>query len=212
MPHDFIEHTGELELRLRAPTVAELFAEAGHAMAQLMLGDGVPGPQTVHEPVTVTARGQAALLVAWIDELVYRAETEGAVFTRFDVESVGDTELRATIHGARPVAFQNPVKAATYHRLRLDAEDGGSSRPSFSTSEGKFQLRAARGPSHPFALAAGAGECSRMVTASRCWARKREGVVDACTGLARAAGCALRSRTSRAWLRGIDVPVSTVGA
>ena len=125
MPHDFIEHTGELELRLRAPTVAELFAEAGRAIAELMLGDGAAGPETAHQPVTVTARDRAALLVAWIDELVYRAETEGAVFTRFDVASVGETELRATLHGARPAAFQNPIKAATYHRLRVDAEDGG---------------------------------------------------------------------------------------
>jgi SHS2 domain-containing protein len=124
MSHDFIEHTGELELRLRSPTLAELFAEAGRAIAELMLGDGAAGAETVHEPVALTARDRPALLVAWIDELVFRAETEGAVFTRFEVTSVGETELRATIHGARPTAFQSPIKAATYHRLRLEAEDG----------------------------------------------------------------------------------------
>jgi SHS2 domain-containing protein len=124
MSRELIEHTGELELRLRAPTVAELFVEAGHAIAELMLGDAVAGPETVHEPVTLTARDQAALLVAWIDELVYRAETQGAVFTRFDVTTAGETELGATIHGAFPASFKILVKAATYHRLRLDPEDG----------------------------------------------------------------------------------------
>jgi SHS2 domain-containing protein len=87
-----------------------------------MLGEGAVEAETVHEGVTLRARDQAALLVAWIDELVYRAETERHVFTRFDLASVTDTELRATIHGTSPVSFQSPVKAATYHRLHLAAE------------------------------------------------------------------------------------------
>ena len=53
---------------------------------------------------------------------MYRAETEGAVFTRFDVTSVGDTASRHHPRGV-PCVFVL-VKAATYHRLRIDQEDG----------------------------------------------------------------------------------------
>ena len=122
---ELVEHTGELELRLRAPTLVELFAEAGRAVADLMIGDNTLGFETVHETVVVGARDPAALLVAWIEELIYRAETEDAVFTRFEITALADTELRATIHGFSPAVFQSPVKAATYHRLRLEREGDG---------------------------------------------------------------------------------------
>ena len=123
MTYTFVEHTGELELQLEAPTLPELFAEAGRALAELMIENG-GGPETVHVDLTVHARDQAALLVSWLDELIYRAETEHAVFTRFDITSLTDTDLAAKIHGITPSAFQSPVKAATYHRLQLASRGG----------------------------------------------------------------------------------------
>ena len=38
--HTFEEHTGEVLLRLRAPTLEEIFVEAGRGLAELLAGEG----------------------------------------------------------------------------------------------------------------------------------------------------------------------------
>lgn len=123
---EFREHTAELELHLRAATFPDLFVEAARAVAALMLADNeVPTqPETVHQDVTLEAPDRGALLVGWIDELVYRAETAHAVFVRCAVSALSETRLQAALHGVAPPAFQSPIKAATYHRLFVGEEDG----------------------------------------------------------------------------------------
>ena len=64
------------------------------------------------------------LLAQWLDELVYRAETEDLVPE--DAERIELTErgLLATVrcHHGRP---RHLVKGATYHRLAFEPSDGG---------------------------------------------------------------------------------------
>jgi SHS2 domain-containing protein len=122
--HTFVEHTSEVEVRLVAPTLAGLFVEAGKALAELMLGEEA-GAETVTEAVVVRAPDRAALLAAWIDELIYRAETRKAVFTRFDVRRVDEGELAAEIGGVAEPVLKTAVKAATFHDLWVGEEDGG---------------------------------------------------------------------------------------
>jgi SHS2 domain-containing protein len=123
--HAFVEHTSEVELHLHAPTLPALFVEAGAALAELMLGEGATGAETVAEKVTVTAPDRAALLAAWIDELIFLAETRKAVFTRFAVVKVEEGELIAEIGGIAEPVINTAVKAATFHDLRVAEEDGG---------------------------------------------------------------------------------------
>jgi len=122
--HAFVEHTGEVELRLVAPDLPSLFAEAGRAVAELMLGEDAPAAEaTVHAQVRLDAPDAGALLVAWIDELVYLSDTRRAVFTRFDVRAADERALEAEAHGVPEPPIKTGVKAATYHRLRV-ARDG----------------------------------------------------------------------------------------
>jgi SHS2 domain-containing protein len=122
--HSFVEHTSEVELRLLAPTLPALFEEAGRALAELMLGEEPRGGETVHEEVTVTAPDRAALLAAWIDELIFRAEIRKAVFTSFAVSAVDDQTVTARLAGIAEPVLKTAVKAATFHELRV-AEEGG---------------------------------------------------------------------------------------
>jgi SHS2 domain-containing protein len=121
--HSFVEHTSEVELRLDAPTLAALFVEAGRALAELMLVE-VTGPEMVRERVTVAAPDRAALLAAWIDELIFRAEIQKAVFTRFDVARIDEREIDAEIGGIADPVIKTAVKAATFHDLRVAEENG----------------------------------------------------------------------------------------
>ena len=77
MTYRWAEHTAEVELEIEAPTEEAVFTEALHALAEL-LGDGARGDR-VSCAVAVTGPERAVLLAQWLDELVYRAETEDLV-------------------------------------------------------------------------------------------------------------------------------------
>ena len=127
--HSFEEHTGEVMLTLAAPTLEELFAEAGRGLAELLAGreaiEAPPASDSPAEHVLVRARDLPALLVAWLDELVYRSEMAKRVYDQIEVEEVGDRELRATIRGFEPQHLRTAVKAATFHRLRVEPDRDG---------------------------------------------------------------------------------------
>jgi SHS2 domain-containing protein len=115
----WVEHTAELELEVEARDEASIYTEALTAVAEL-IGDG-SGPQ-LRQEVEVEADEPALLLVEWLSELVYLAETEQFVPERIASLELGDGRLRATIEGHRGEPSQL-VKAVTLHRLEFRRDD-----------------------------------------------------------------------------------------
>ena len=124
--HRFEEHTAEVRLALAAPTCEQLFAEAGRALAELMLGEvPAPDPKAQPQPIDVHARDRAALLVEWLNELVFLSETTKQVFTRFELEQVGETSARGRAWGLTPETIKTAVKAATLHEVVVERMPDG---------------------------------------------------------------------------------------
>ena len=123
--HSLEEHRGELEIRIDAPSVRELFAEAGRALAEAMHATPLEMPTGLSEEVVLSARDREALLVDWLNELVFRSEVSKALFTKFDVTHLTEHQLVATLRGTRVRELRNPVKAATYHGLSIAERAGG---------------------------------------------------------------------------------------
>jgi SHS2 domain-containing protein len=123
--HSFVDHVGEVCLELRAPTLTELFAEAGRALAEL-LHDGRPnsaaGP---FARLAVRARDREALLVAWMNELIYLSETGHAIYNHFLIERITDEEIVASARSLPVDRVRTAVKAATFHDLRLQQTSDG---------------------------------------------------------------------------------------
>ncbi len=123
--HTFEEHTGEVRVGLEAPTLAALFEEAGRALAELV---GEAGPESVaEEAVALEAADREALLVAWLDELIFRSETRGLVYRDLAVDELGERTLSARVRGAPALEPRTPVKAATLHGLAIERRGGGFS-------------------------------------------------------------------------------------
>lgn len=115
----WVEHTAELELELDAPTEVAVFEEAFAAVKEL-IGNSSGGPR-LRKEVEVEADESALLLVEWLSELVYLAETEQFVPEQIGSLELGDGRLRATIEGHRGEPSQL-VKAVTLHRLEFRRE------------------------------------------------------------------------------------------
>jgi SHS2 domain-containing protein len=125
VPFAFADHTSEVRVRLTAATLPALFAEAARAVRALLV-DRVPDtPPAAPQEVELEAPDPGALLVAWVDELVFRSETDHLVFDEVDVRSVDGRTLRATVRGRPVEALRTPVKAATFHDLQVERTPTG---------------------------------------------------------------------------------------
>jgi SHS2 domain-containing protein len=118
----FVPHTAELELELEADTAEGVLLEALHAFAELVGPAGDEAGDPDEYSVDLRASDPPALLAAWLDELVFLAETEGLVPEEADVE-VADAHVTGVVRGRR--GEPRPlVKAVTLHRARFQERNG----------------------------------------------------------------------------------------
>jgi SHS2 domain-containing protein len=112
----WVDHTAEVELEIEAAGEREVLEDALRALAELL---GVEGSADERRSVTAQAPDRPALLAAWIEELVFLAESEGFVATELVELDLGPDGARATVAG---VLGEPPplVKAVTYHRLAFE--------------------------------------------------------------------------------------------
>jgi SHS2 domain-containing protein len=115
----FEDHTGEVRLHLAAPTLAELFRDAGRAVCALLAGELSPGEALPPVDISLESSDVERLLVDWIDELVFHSESGHLVLDRFDPIEATETRLHARAHGHRLAAVRTAIKAATLHELEV---------------------------------------------------------------------------------------------
>lgn len=121
--HSFDEHTGEVLLRISAPTFAELLAEAGRALAELLC-DEPARPFDDEERVALEAPDSGALLVSWLNELIFLSETKKRIYSDIRVAEASERHLVADVRGWPPTRLRTQVKAATFHRLSVTLSPG----------------------------------------------------------------------------------------
>ena len=114
----WIDHTSELELRIEAASEEDVFGDALTAFAELA-GRRVGEEQRTIE---LEADERGLLLVDWLNELVYLADSDGFVPAELDELRLANGGLTATVSGrsARPRPL---VKAVSLHGLRYERED-----------------------------------------------------------------------------------------
>ena len=122
---EYLPHLSEVALRLRGSTIAEVLEQAALALAELLVpGPPPPGPELVHE-IVLDAPDREALLIDWLNELLFLAERDRWLPSRIHLHQATETHLRATAHGYVLDSAPSLVKAATWHGLRFDVRNGG---------------------------------------------------------------------------------------
>src|SRR5678816_2066980 len=125
--HELEEHVGEVALGLRAGSLAELFAEAARALAELMTDETERGKHAGDRPehIEVQSPDVTALLVDWLNELIFLSETKRSVYPDVTITRISNREIVAEARGVTEPALKTAVKAATFHEARVTADDSG---------------------------------------------------------------------------------------
>lgn len=122
--HEFLDHTSEVRLLVRGNSRAEVMAEAGTALSRMLADEVGQGTAAPGRDVAVTGRDFEALLVHWLNEILYLAEVDHWVPTRVRELVLDADMLRTRCDGVRLALAPSRVKAATFHGLRSREIDG----------------------------------------------------------------------------------------
>ena len=120
--YQWVEHTSELELEIEPATEPAVFLEALNAFAELVADE--QSADSEQRELGVRGDDRESLLVAWLDELAFLAETEGFVPQRVAEFDLSEGLLRATVSGCMG-DVRHLVKAVTLHRLLFAPEGNG---------------------------------------------------------------------------------------
>ncbi len=124
---EILEHTADVGIIAYGADMTQAFANAGKGLFSLITElDDVQ--EVLHRDIEITATDEESLLVEWLNELIYLFDAEGIIFNRFDITQLDNTRLRARSYGERADRsrhrLKTGVKAATYHMLKVDKDDG----------------------------------------------------------------------------------------
>jgi len=124
---EIIDHTADVGIIAYGGDIKQAFVNAARALFSLITElDNVE--EVLYRDIEVTAPDEASLLVAWLNELIYLFDAESLIFNRFDIIKLNSTRLKARSYGERVDSskhrLKTGVKAATYHMLKVDADDG----------------------------------------------------------------------------------------
>ena len=125
---EFIDHTADIGILAYGADMKQVFANAARGLFSIITNlDNVTSTKKLD--IRVTAPDREALLINWLNELIYLFEVKEMLFNRFDITTITDTNLKATGYGEKinlaKHELKTQVKAATYHMLKIEQNDGG---------------------------------------------------------------------------------------
>ena len=122
---EIIEHTADVGIAAEAATLPELFEQAARGLADIS-GTWTPGAPEKEVRVQLDARDLPALMVDWLNELMYLQEIHDAHYSSVVVERVDQGRLDAKVGlTATDRGTGTAVKAATFHKLVVEPRSEG---------------------------------------------------------------------------------------
>ncbi len=125
---EFTDHTADIGVTAYGADLKQLFANTARGLFSLITVLDAIAVKEKHK-IQVNAPDREALLVNWLNELIYLCEVKGLLFNRFDIILLTDTRLKAVGYGEKinltKHELKTQVKAATYHMLKIGQNKEG---------------------------------------------------------------------------------------
>jgi len=125
---EIIDTTADIGIRAFGADLSEVFANAALGMFSIIT-DTIKIEARLEKRICVTAPDKEALLVAWLNELLFLFETEKWLFNRFEITQLTGLKIKARCFGEKADRSRNElkreIKSATYHRLKVEKQPEG---------------------------------------------------------------------------------------
>ncbi len=124
---ELLDHPADIGFRAFGSTLPELFANSALALLTIAAEPESVNPREQYS-LSVCSTDREALLVDWLNEVLYWFDGKQVAFRNFTINRWEDTALDATGLGEPrdPVCHRSKliVKAVTWHQLKIEERDG----------------------------------------------------------------------------------------
>lgn len=133
MTYQLIEHTADIGIKVEAGSLTDLFKEAAKGLFSTIgetVDDGTadPAPAAEHH-IEIAGTDREELFVNWLNELLFLFETEYILFNSFQIHSLNEESLTASVSGEyfTPDTFDPDCdpKAVTYSGISIQRNSNG---------------------------------------------------------------------------------------
>lgn len=126
--YEMIDHTADIGIKVFGKDIAEIFSNSAYAMFDILTD-----PKKIQKKesfnVQVSANNIEQLLVKWLDELLFRYETERVIFNEFIINKISDANIDSTVYGEKIDRSRHEIKTeiknVTYHQLQIREANNG---------------------------------------------------------------------------------------
>ncbi|MFQ5514206.1 MAG: archease [Myxococcota bacterium] len=129
MSFEWVDHTGDLAVRLRASDLAGLIESGVYALRALLF-EGEPGPQGTTRcfELSVSGLDREDVLVQALSEALHVLQEQDVFPTSVQAEVPSDRAARLRLEGSqadgRTLRRIEEIKAVTYHAVEIRERDG----------------------------------------------------------------------------------------
>ncbi len=119
--------SGDVGIRAHGTSISEAYENAGAGMYSLITDtSGIDESESI--AFEVSGDSPEGLLVAYLNELIFRFDTYGFIGKRVEVTDLSAGSMSATVHGGEfdPERHERRllIKAATYHNINIKQAGG----------------------------------------------------------------------------------------
>ena len=123
---EILEHTADIGIIVYGDNIKQIFSMAAEGLFSLITN--MDEIQTkINRNVEVVAQDTEALLVSWLNELIFIHEVEHILFKVFKIDRIDNNRISAVCFGETITEnheITREVKAATYHMLSIEKHAG----------------------------------------------------------------------------------------
>ena len=121
-----LEHTTDIRIKLEASSFQDLFIIALEGMNGLIKKKILHSGEVIQAEIKITSPDATALLIDFLSEVLTLSHIKKTVFNAIFFTKLTDTTLCATISGEKIGAFDEDIKAVTYHEAYVKKNENDS--------------------------------------------------------------------------------------
>lgn len=124
---EYLPHIADVRMRIQGSSEEELFRAGLEGIGRILKTDVFKSPQEGNEfvEISLVSGDMTTLLVEFLNEVLMYSHTQKAVFFDVNFQHISEKKIRAKIMGKRINAFDEDIKAVTYHEAQVEKNESG---------------------------------------------------------------------------------------
>ncbi|MFD2203432.1 archease [Shivajiella indica] len=124
---EYLPHIADVRMKIQGSSEEELFRAGLEGIGRILKADVFEKPQQAIEIIAISlvSVDMTSLLVEFLNEVLMFSHIQKAVFFDLEIQHIGKKEIIAKIFGSRVGAFDEDIKAVTYHEAQVKKNKSG---------------------------------------------------------------------------------------